>query len=194
MKNDEPHASGVHSHHRHEMASHFVDLVHRISPEANADSVLLFMQIMRANHKLTQAVDRHLGRSNLSWAKFRLLMDLGRGEHLSGAGMQPSELSELAGLSRNTVSALIASLEQEGLISRELHSTDRRRFVIRLTSEGKHVLHDRMADYFRFVTHCFGVLEPAERTNLLALMSKLADRMTEQVCVDRDPAGAPMDV
>ncbi len=39
-------------------------------------------------------------------------------------GMKPSELSAAQGVGRNTVSALIASLEEDGFISRALHAQD----------------------------------------------------------------------
>ena len=107
-------------------------------------------------------------------------MNLHRGEqHGVTAGMQPSELSDAQGVSRNTVSALIASLEKDGLLSRELHGTDHRRFVIRLTSEGRKLLKTKMASQFRFVTECFSNFTAAERQTFLNFLMRLNRKLTE---------------
>ncbi len=163
-----------------EKRKRFSEFIRQVCPAADSTSVLLFTQVMHANNLLEQAAERNLG-AGLTWAKFRLLMSLNRGEHRGAAeGMQPSELSEAQGVSRNTVSALIASLEKDGLISRELHGTDRRRFVIRLTSEGRHVLKSKMEKHFGFGTKCFEIFNQTERQMLLELLSRLNRKLGEE--------------
>jgi len=105
----------------------FLTFVRDVSPQADVTSVLLFGQFHRAHHQLEQAAEKHLESVGLSWSKFRLLMHLMHCEKMNHGGMQPSELSERQDISRNTVSALISSLEKDGLISRALHGEDRRR-------------------------------------------------------------------
>ncbi len=159
----------------------FLQFVRHVCPEADATSVVLFGQLMRASNQLVQASERNLGHGGLTWAKFRLLMSLHRGEeHGSGKGMQPSELSDLQGISRNTASALIASLEKDGLISRELHETDRRRFVIRLTPDGRRLLKAKLGSQFKFLSGCFKELSPQERQTLAALLTRLNESLVEQ--------------
>ena len=152
----------------------FMDFMRRVCPTADPTSLILFNQVMHANNLLEQAAERNLGGAGLTWAKFRLLMNLYRREQHSGAvGMQPSELSEEQGVSRNTVSSLIATLEKEGLITRELHGTDHRRFVIHLTPEGRKLLKTKMASQFKFVTDCFTGFNAAERQALLGFLARL---------------------
>ncbi len=158
----------------------FMEFIRRASPEADPTSVMLFGQMMRASHLLEHIAERELETSGLSWAKFRLLLDLHRGERRGADGMQPSELSDMQNISRNTVSALIASLEKDGLISRELHGTDRRRFVIRLTPQGRRVLHAKINRHFRFLSHCFDRLDGEERETLLQLLSRLNQDLCEK--------------
>jgi DNA-binding MarR family transcriptional regulator len=167
-----PHAPG-------EGREHFLRFIRQVSPEADPTSVMLFSQILRANNQLTQAAERNLGGGGLTWAKFRLLMDLGRQEHLQSTGMQPSELSDNQGISRNTISALLASLEADGLVSRELNETDRRKFLIRLTPEGRKMLKSKMNGQFLFVTRCFQVLDASERQTLSQLMARLNASLEE---------------
>ena len=90
-------------------AEWFRDFVRQVSPTADPASVMLFVQLLRANNRLVQVAEKELSTSGLSWAKFRLLMNLEHSErHPDTKGLQPSELSEMQGISRNTASALIA--------------------------------------------------------------------------------------
>ncbi len=158
----------------------FTKFVHAVSPHADVTSVALFKQLQRASHMLEQAAEHSLGRVGLSWAKFRLLMNLMHCERLTGTGLQPSELSERQDISRNTVSALISGLEKDGLISRELHDEDRRRFVIRLTARGRKLVQARLADQFEFVANCFDALSAGERERLLEQLLKLNAHLNDR--------------
>ena len=159
----------------------FLEFIRRVCPTADATSVVLFGQLMHANNQLEQAAERNLGGAGLTWAKFRLLMSLFRGEqHGVTAGMQPSELSDMQGVSRNTVSSLIATLEKDGLITRELHGTDRRRFVIHLTSDGRKLMKTNMANQFKFLTECFTGFNASERQTFLDFLARLNQALADK--------------
>jgi MarR family transcriptional regulator, negative regulator of the multidrug operon emrRAB len=158
----------------------FLSFIERVSPQADPTSVLLFRQVHKVNHLLTRSARRHLEIAGLSWPKFVLLLALqGNETNGNGRGMQPSELSDLEEIPRNNVSWLLASLEEEGLISRELHGTDRRKFVIRLTPQGRKTLKGKLDMQFREITKCFLSLAPQERTSLLQILTKLAQNLSE---------------
>jgi DNA-binding MarR family transcriptional regulator len=159
----------------------FMKFVRHACPTADPTSIQLFGQVMRANNLLEQAAERNLASAGLTYAKFRLLANLHRGEESSAnQGMQPSELSEAQGVSRNTVSSLIASLEKEGLLTRELHGTDHRRFVIRLTPEGRKLLKLKMSSQFKFVSECFEEFRGAERQALLDYLTRLNNTLSNK--------------
>ena len=159
----------------------FLDFVRRACPTADPTSVILFGQVMHANNLLEQAAERNLGGVGLTWAKFRLLMNLYRCEqHGVTTGMQPSELSDVQGVSRNTVSSLISTLEKEGMITRELHVTDHRRFVIHLTPEGRKLMKTNMAHQFKFVTDCFTGFNASERQTFLDFLARLNQALAEK--------------
>jgi DNA-binding MarR family transcriptional regulator len=160
--------------------AHLWDFIRRVSPQADPTSILLFRQVHKANHLLTHAAEKQLDIAGLSWPKFQLLLALqGNETYGSGAGLQPSELSELQGVPRNTMSELLAGLEEEGLISRELHGTDRRRFVIRLTPQGRKTLKSRLGTQFREITKCFAALAAQDRATLLELLTRLTQSLSE---------------
>ncbi len=158
----------------------FLDFIQRVSPNADPTSILLFRQVVKAHRLLTRAAEKQLEIAGLSWPKFQILLALqGNETYGPGGGLQPSELSELQGIPRNTVSELLASLEQEGLISRALHGTDRRRFVIRLTPQGRKTLKSRLGTQFRQMTKNFSALGTQERATLLDLLTRLTQSLSE---------------
>lgn len=159
----------------------FLQFVRQVSPGSDPISLMLFGQILHAGNHLVQAAEHNLAAVGLSWAKFRLLMNLLHAEQ-SGTreGMQPSDLSELQNIGRNTVSALINSLERDGLVTRELHGRDRRKFVIRLTPRGRRMIHDKMDNQFQFVSRCFETLTPREREQLHEQITRLIASLEEQ--------------
>ncbi len=159
----------------------FIQFVREISPEADVDSVLLFGQIHRSHNFLETLMEHRLERVGLSWAKFRLMMDLMRVEkHGERAGLQPSELSERQDISRKTVSALISSLEKEGLISRQPHGADRRKFLIQLTPAGRKLLLAQMSHHFTYLSHIFRALPAEDRQHLLDHLLRLNNSLREQ--------------
>ncbi len=186
MKTPEGHSHLADPERRHK----FLEFIRQVSPTSDPTSVMLFAQVMHAHNLLAQTAERNLSAAGLSWAKFRLLMNLQRGEMHGAAtrGMQPSELSDLQGISRNTVSALIAGVEKDGLISRELHGTDRRRFLIRLTPEGRKMLKTNMDSQFKCVTHCFDSFSATERQTFLDLLTRLNKSVGEKNKLGREHA------
>lgn len=157
-----------------------LEFIRRIDPEADPTSILLFRQVRKVDHLLTHAAEKQLEIAGLSWPKFMILMALQGNETLGTAsGMQPSELSELHGIPRNTVSELLADLEREALISRELHGTDHRKFVIRLTSQGRKTLKSKLGTQFRQIGKCFAALGTQERATLLELLTRLSQSLSE---------------
>jgi DNA-binding MarR family transcriptional regulator len=159
----------------------FWDFIHQVSPEADPMTIMLFGQVMKARNLLAQTAERDLGAGELTWAEMRLLMNLLRQERCSGEqGLLPSELSELLGISPNTVSALINNLEAAGYITRELHPRDHRKFVIRLTPSSRAVLKTKLHAHLQCVSHCFDALNSQERETLSNLLSRLNVGLTEK--------------
>ncbi len=162
-----------------------VEFIQRISPEADPTSVVLFRQVRRADRLLTRFAEKQLETIGLSWPKFQLLLMLQANEtYGAGSGLQPSELSDLQGIPRNNVSILLGDLEEEGLISREVDGMDRRKFVIRLTSQGRKILKSKLGTQFQQITKCFAAFNHEERATLLELLTRLTQSLSEMH--DRD--------
>jgi DNA-binding MarR family transcriptional regulator len=139
--------------------------------------------------RMTARILSHIGEnsvvaSGLSYAKFRLLMALFIAEDLEAHdGLNPSKISERQGTSRNTISALIRQLEDEGLVERTLDRQDRRKFNIRLSNAGRGLVHDHMRRHLRIIDSCFGTLDGEEQELLSQLLAKI--RTSTEACYSR---------
>jgi DNA-binding MarR family transcriptional regulator len=78
-----------------------------------------------------------LARLGLTAARFDLLYALPRGFRSFEQGMQQSSLRSQLGVSRPTVSRMLASLEDLGLICRRRSLADGRRLIVSLTGHGR---------------------------------------------------------
>lgn len=156
--------------------------VQTLSPAADPRTVRLIGLLHRTGHALARVGESSLSAAGLSYAQYRLLMSLLFCEQFEDKGeLNPSEISERQGISRNTASALIGKLEAEGLIERELDQTDRRKFIIRLTPAGRELVRDHASQHFHTIHECFNVLTPEEQE----VMGQLLERLNEGPALQR---------
>lgn len=139
-------------------------------PDAETASVLPFLNILRAGSDLSDALDALLGKHGLLQGRWWVLILLMREDDLTST---PSDLAEKAGVSRATMTGLIAGLEREGLVRRLADASDRRKFTIRLTPEGQVKLDEVMPDYYRKVKQLMGVLSQRQRDELVVNLKLL---------------------
>lgn len=88
-------------------------------------------------------------------------------------GLTPTVISRYQHVSRNTVSALLRGLEQQGLIERRLDENDRRLFRIRITESGRLTVAERAPAWIERANRIAAGLTPEERAELIDLLSKL---------------------
>ncbi len=127
-------------------------------------------------------ISRHLQDSDLSLPRLGLLFWLYFGEQFEHPdGLSPSQLSEFRFVSRNTISALLRSLEAEGLIERALCPADHRRFHIRLSPTGRALVCATIPQQGAFLNDLFAGLSEDEQATLIALLGKLRRSLRERV-------------
>ncbi len=144
-------------------------------------SFYLYRKLQGVNHLLRHMVDKFRSADKLSHARMRLLIRLEINDRLGvDEGLLPSELSRWLCVSRNTVSALLNGLEEQGLITRQPHPTDRRRVQIHITEAGREQVRQYAPPMGAFLDGLFDALTPAERDTLLALLEKLQGAMRER--------------
>lgn len=138
----------------------------RIDLEAMALVLLLHRVTNTVVYDLESSVHRPAG---WSWSAFRALFTL-----WAGGPMEPSRLALDSGMSRQAVSALLKTLESEGLVQRQAAVDDGRSVLLSLTDEGHRRLeHTFRAHNAREATWA-GALTADEQRTFVALLSKLA--------------------
>lgn len=148
--------------------------IQELSPDTDPQTVQLVGLVHRIAHTLHRVGENSLEAAGLSYAQYRLLMNLLFAEQFEGCNqLNPSEISDRQGISRNTVSALIRSLEEERLIERHLDQADRRKFNISLTAGGRERVRQHARHHFGAVHDCFRTLDAAEQATMNQLLEKL---------------------
>jgi MarR family transcriptional regulator for hemolysin len=92
--------------------------------------------------------------------------------------LNPSEISERQGVSRNTISSLIRNLEDDGLIARRLDQQDRRKFNISLTEDGRSLVSQYAREHLGHISLCFSGLTGVEQETLSQLLTKISTHVT----------------
>lgn len=152
----------------------WIAFLQEMESDVDPRTVRLMDNMRRVSHALYQLGESSLASAGLTFARFRLLMGLLTSEELEGRSeLNPSEISDRMGISRNTVSTLIRELEEDGLIERHLDSSDRRRFNIRLTGAGQAVVRKNASQHYHAIASCFDTLSLEEQDNLSNILSKL---------------------
>lgn len=152
----------------------FVQAMH---PDIDPRAVRLMDEMRLAAHALYQVGEQSLADTGLSYAQYRILVGLLFYEWTGETGgLNPSEISAHQGTSRNTISALIRSLEEEGLIERQLDRADRRRFNIHLTANGRRLVSDHANHHMQIASHIFAGLSEEEQETLSRLLHSINQR------------------
>ena len=155
--------------------------VQDLSPDTDPVAIQLMDELRQVASMLHRTSESSLAATGLSSAKYRLLMDLLYSERIEDrCELNPSEISERQGTSRNTISALIRDLEEEGLVERQLDQMDRRRFNIRLTSAGREQVQAHASNHLRSITGCFDALGQDDKEALGRLLAKLSRNRGQQ--------------
>ncbi len=120
---------------------------------------------------------------DLSGPRWRLMLHLLGEEHMGeGAGLTPTDLSHSQRVSKNTISALLRGLEEQGLIQRTLDPADYRLFRIQLTQAGREMIHASAPRRLARLNEMAAGLTSEERAQLTVLLEKLYHSMLEASC------------
>ena len=106
-----------------------------------------FFGLKRAFHATLRLTRASLAKLGLTAARFDLLYALPRGRAQADVRMRQSDLRAKLGVSRPTVSRMLASLEELGLVRRTPHTGDRRQRIVALTHQGSTLIRKAVRDF-----------------------------------------------
>ena len=120
--------------------------------------------MIRVVQRVSRAGGERLRQSALTPSQFELLLKL-----IERGGMTQRELTETLGVTKGSVSQMVARLEQDGFLSRTAEGAALR---LGLTRAGRALALALVPEYEAFVADSFSALDPDEQRQLLALLAK----------------------
>ena len=87
--------------------------------------------------------------------------------------LTPSALAEAAGVTRGTITGLLAGLERSGLVKRTEHPEDGRMFSIELTEQAFDLLERILPERVQHIEALMSSLSKEEQHQLRALLEKM---------------------
>lgn len=152
----------------------WVHFMQSLCPEIDPGALRLMDEVRLVSRAIYHVGAQSLDEAGLSFAQYKVLMHLFFAEEVGDRGqLNPSEISDRQGVSRNTMSSFIRKLEDEGLVERRLDPTDRRRFNISLTESGRSLVTNYARQHLTVISSCFSVLNAAEQESLYRLLHKV---------------------
>ena len=142
----------------------------RQRPEVDTTSVgtyLLFLWVAREVFASQQAF---YDRFELSEGKIVVLLLLHQAPYYR---LTPSALAEAAGVTRGTITGLLAGLERSGLVKRTEHPEDGRMFSIELTKTALDLFEHMLPERFNHIGEFMSSLTEEEQHQLRTLLEKM---------------------
>lgn len=139
-----------------------------IEPEAMRLILTLYRVTNMVVYDMESVVHRPRG---WSYPGFRLLFTL----WIAGP-MEAKRAAELSGMSRQAVSALVGTLDRDGLVSKVPDEKDRRAVRLSLTGEGEAAIRETFVTHNERESLWAETLSAEERETLVRLLAKLGAR------------------
>lgn len=157
----------------------WMQFMQKFNPQIDPQTIRLMDELGYVSRAIYHMGGQSVEEAGLSYAQYRVLMHLFFAEQMGErTELNPSEISERQGVSRNTMSSFIRNLEDEGLVERRLDPNDRRRFNISLTAAGRDVVRQYTRQHLETIDLFFSALCSDEQLDLLNLLQKLETQVT----------------
>ena len=137
-------------------------------PKSRRQALNLYVKLMRATNRATNAIHRHLQEDNLTHSQFAVLEAL---YHLGP--LCQGELGEKILKSNANLTTVVDSLEKKALVTRDRSATDRRRVTVTLTPQGEELIAVVFPRHAEIVERELGALSAEEQEQFGILLKKL---------------------
>ncbi|MFK8258382.1 MarR family winged helix-turn-helix transcriptional regulator [Erwinia sp. AnSW2-5] len=132
------------------------------------DAVNACFKLLSAGNRIDKECAQRLGLHQLSEGRFMVLALLSEYEVLS-----PLEIANFSGVTKPTITSLIASLERECLIKRNNVPTDGRKIEISLTGEGSDLINKIFEEHSHWIVNITKNLTESEMKTLVSILDKM---------------------
>ena len=142
-------------------------------PEIDADVMEIMHHIKRLSSGNDCGFQAALEPYRLSEGRFYVLCCLFAEEIAEHPAPSPSEIAELLGVTRATITGLLDGLERDGYLERRHDSSDRRALTIHMAAKGREVLEAFIPQQCRRTNAQMACLLPEEKQTLIALLARI---------------------
>jgi Transcriptional regulators len=139
---------------------------------SGAESCGLFLNLLRTGEAVREVEARYLASHGITPGRFAVMMLLRRA---GGKSLKPSELAEMTGVTRATMTGLLDTLERDQLIRRSIDTEDRRSMRIEATTACIAMLEQILPGYFEAIGSLSSVLSEDEKADFERLSKRLRD-------------------
>ena len=129
---------------------------------------------MELHHQAHRIMERAMSGAGLSLGRAKVLMRLG-----THGPMNQATLAARLGFAPRSVTETVDALEREGLVTRTDDPQDRRARIVELTAAGRSALETATAVRSKVMTEVFGVLTPAQRSQLVSLLDTIRTNLAQ---------------
>jgi DNA-binding MarR family transcriptional regulator len=155
---------------RHQAVEQILEHLPGIQP-SSIETYLLFLRVAS---DVFVAQQKHLARFGLSDGKLSVLLQL---LLAAQAPLSPSQLAERVGVTRATITDLVAGLERAGLLRREVCAEDGRMALLHLTEQGHALLDGLLPEHFQRLQGLMQALDEQEKQELVRLLGKISQNL-----------------
>lgn len=131
---------------------------------------------------LSNAVDERcaemLAAFGMSEGRFAVLLVLEQQQLDGQPALNPAELAEKLGVTRATVTGLVAGLERQGLLSREADASDGRRALLSLTPAGTAMITEVLPLYSRWLGGAMRGVSAGDAATFASVLAQMANNLT----------------
>lgn len=141
-------------------------------PEFDSAACDLFLTALRTGEAVSEVEGRYLAEHGITPGRFAVMLLLGIDESIT---RKPSELAEMIGVTRATMTGLLDTLERDNFVGRAIDPTDRRSMRVESTPACRELLKKVLPGYFRLVSAIPATLTEEERAEFIRISRKLQD-------------------
>ena len=154
-------------------------------PELDPSAVEATLVLFRVSSDALAAFDAHAARIKITPGRLSVLTILNRNP---ARPMSPSVLADRAGVTRATMTGLLARLARDRMVRRTTDRGDRRKVTVSLTPKGQAFLDAVLPDYYRRIAALMGSLSEDERHQLTDMLYRISERVSAMRTTSPDVA------
>ena len=143
-----------------------------------SETAKLSHQLVELYEKLSSWEQDVVKSSGLSTAQMHTIEIVGHGaDGAHGAPMRMKELAKKMGVTTGTLTVMIDRLEQQGVLKRTPHETDRRSYLIALTKKGQDLFAEHHQYHLRLTEEITATLSSEEQRLFSGVLEKIISQM-----------------